>query len=350
MSPRLLPPLPRRATRALAAVMAAAGLGLAAAPAHAVTVSYSGTDPKGDGVGPSGLDFVSAEASYDKSTGFFTLTTETVSPMAASNGGFGAFFGTTTDGVCQYDPTQTEQIVLKPAVTFAYAAFQTTLPPIYTYTARSEDDTPAQTADIKTVGNRVTLASKPDATLKDLPLDCFYMFGAIDRDGTGVLTDSMTGPLAEPTSGSTPSTPKPGSTPGSPTPKTDPIRAPLVVATTDPDGDRDGTPDSRDACPTVPGAAKNGCATMKPADEIRLGAKRVVVDRLVPRTAAGCPARVRIKVLAKGRTIGSTVVAVDQYGSFCRVAGIVKLKKRVSRVRVTAKAAGMGSTAKSVRR
>jgi hypothetical protein len=100
----------------------------------------------------------------------------------------------------------------------------------------------------------------------------------------------------------------------------------------------------------VPGALANGCPAVKPAAEFRLGAKRVVVDKLVAMTAKTCPPRVRITVTSKGKKIGTGVFKVDQHGSFCRVKGIVALKKKKKAVRVKTKGTGMASVAKSVRR
>lgn len=109
------------------------------------------------------------------------------------------------------------------------------------------------------------------------------------------------------------------------------------------DADRDAVPDSTDQCVTVPGAGTDGCPATTDAASLRLGAKRLAVDRLLPLTGKACPAAVKASVSVRGRVIGRKRLGVVGHGSFCRVVGKVSLKKRAKKVRVVITGTGVTS-------
>lgn len=116
------------------------------------------------------------------------------------------------------------------------------------------------------------------------------------------------------------------------------------------DADRDGVADAADQCPQVAGARVNGCPTASDARSLRLGAKRLVIDRLIPRTAARCPGAVRVKVTGSGRTLASKKVGVVQHGDFCHADVQVRFKKRASRARVVISGSGIKTVRVALRR
>ncbi len=318
-------------------VAAAAGLAFAAT-AHAAVVSFSTTDPKGDNKGTAGHDFVALSGTYDASTGSMSVTVETAA--ALGQGVVSMSIGTATNGVCAYsNPDETNQL---PFMQFYLLNIgDSPWAPQYNYATKGDLTGPAE---MKKSGNAITFSSPANAELVNLPLDCVYAVIARDTPEGGEIADDAAA-LAS-VAGTTPD----ATTPGATTPGADALKPPIKVTTTEPDADRDGNPDSADVCPQAPGALANGCPSVMPASELRLGAKRVVVDRLVARVAAECPAKVTIVVTSKGKTIGKGTFTVDQYGAFCRVQGVVRLKVRRAKVRVVAKATGMGGTAKSIKR
>lgn len=338
--------LPQTSRRLLAAIAALLGVMAFAAPADAAIVSFSVTDPKGDNKSVGAHDITAAEATYDPATGSFTATLTTAAPFEGANGLIQIIVGTASNGICDYaDAESTTR--LPNAQIGAVKIPDFPLTPFWGFPSKDVEST---APDFKANGNKLTFATPADTQLKDLPLDCIYAETRYDaNDGSGgAIADSVTTLAAK--GGTTPPV-KGEDTPPATGGDTSPNRPPTKLTTTDPDGDKDGTPDSTDLCPKAPGALANGCPATMPASEIRLGAKRVVVDRLVPLVAAACPTTVTITVTSKGKTLGKAKFTVDQFGSFCRVKGIVKLKKRSpKKVRVVAKATGMGGTAKSVKR
>lgn len=114
------------------------------------------------------------------------------------------------------------------------------------------------------------------------------------------------------------------------------------------DADGDGVHDGIDKCPAVPGAAMNGCESMPVAKSFRLGTKRLVVDRLLATTAGTCPKTVKVVAVLGGKTVGRQPLGTMTKGKFCHVQGVVKLKKRVKKARVTISGVGVVSVAATV--
>ena len=324
--------------RRLVPIVAVAGaLGVMAPAAGAAPISYTATDPATDGTGSKSYDLVSAAVTYDPAAGSATATIETAVPLV-TGGAIQTFLGRRVGEDCT-TPADTEAIL---GIAFSSLGGVE----ISAWLLSQPEGTAGQPTTTKS-GSKITIVIAPDPALLNQTWDCIrvetYEEGT-GADSSAALSDTMVGFV-----GTAGTTPPPGG--GSTTPPTDTKRAPIIVITELPDADKDGTPDTSDACTTVPGAAKNGCPTVAAAMEFRLGAKRVVVDRLVPRTAAKCPPRVAVIVTSKGKRIGKGVFTVDQYGSFCRVNGIVALKtKGKTKVRVVAKGTGMASIARSVKR
>ncbi|MDO9354477.1 MAG: hypothetical protein Q7T55_12330 [Solirubrobacteraceae bacterium] len=337
---------PRRRLPALTALLGA--LLVFAAPAQAAKISFSATDPKGDGKSTAGLDIVKAEGSYDNATGVFKVTTTTAAPFTSAQGLLTVIIGTAQNGVCNYSDPGVEG--LPPFLQFYLINIEgTPTPPVYSYSTKDISGSPAMTKS----GNATTFVTPADPQLANLPLDCLYAATAYDTPSGGAIADDVFSlAVADPGTGGSDGSGDGGSTGGggSGGGSGSGSTAPLKIVTTDPDADKDGVADSADKCAKVPGALANGCPVMKTADEFRLGAKRIVVDKLVAMTAKTCPPRVRITVTSKGKKLGTGVFTVDQHGSFCRVKGIVKLKKKKKAVRVVTKGTGMQSIAKSVRR
>lgn len=111
------------------------------------------------------------------------------------------------------------------------------------------------------------------------------------------------------------------------------------------DTDGDGVHDGIDKCPTAAGAATSGCESVPLAKSLRLGTKRVVVDRLLSSTSGTCPKTVKIVAKVGRKKVGAQALGTMKKGKFCHVQGVVKLKKRVSKARVTIVGAGVVSVA-----
>ena len=114
------------------------------------------------------------------------------------------------------------------------------------------------------------------------------------------------------------------------------------------DADNDGVHDGIDKCPQVPGAATNGCESVPLAKSIRLGTKRVIIDRLMPTASGSCPATVKAVVTLKGKRLAAQKLGTLKKGKFCHVFAIVNLKKRVAKARVVITGAGLTSVAATV--
>lgn len=114
------------------------------------------------------------------------------------------------------------------------------------------------------------------------------------------------------------------------------------------DADGDGVHDGIDKCPKVPGAALNGCENVPLATSIKLGTKRVVIDRLLATTAGTCPKTVKVVVKLSGKTLGKQNVGTLKKGRFCHVQAVVTLKKKVKKARVTIAGTGVTSVGATV--
>lgn len=120
------------------------------------------------------------------------------------------------------------------------------------------------------------------------------------------------------------------------------VPAPII------DTDGDGVHDGIDKCPAAAGAATNGCESVPLAKSLKLGTKRLVVDRLLSSTSGTCPATVKVVVKVGRKKVGAQTLGTMKKGKFCHVQGVVKLKKRVSKARVTIAGAGVVSVASTV--
>lgn len=276
------------------------GCFLVAAPsAGAATVSLSGTDPT-DAKNPK-IDLTSATIAYDSTTGKATVDLKTIE----SNAGFVGFdvyvvLTQASGGKCEPQPevstlfgiTLTWQAALQQTQWFVSTAEQ------------------PGTAVVTRSGTTLTATAGPDDNLKNLKMDCaFIQTNVTDATDTADV-DFMT------------------------------IFAPGAGGG---DKDKDGVPDATDKCPTVPGGDRYGCLTIPAKQAVRLGAKRVAIDKMVARTGDACPVKAKATVKSGRKTVGSGVISVTSHGSFCRVAGVVKLKKSAKKVKISVKATGMGS-------
>ncbi len=136
-----------------------------------------------------------------------------------------------------------------------------------------------------------------------------------------------------------------------------PAEAPAPAAVIDPgkglpapilDADNDGVHDGVDKCPNQPGASTAGCETVPLAKSIKLGTKRVVVDRLLPTTGGSCPATVKVVVTLKRKSLARQKAGTIPKGRFCHVLAVVPLKKKVAKARVVISGAGVASAAATV--
>lgn len=114
------------------------------------------------------------------------------------------------------------------------------------------------------------------------------------------------------------------------------------------DADNDGVHDGIDKCPNQPGAATNGCETVPLAKSIRLGTKRLVVDRLMETTAGNCPSTVKVVVTLGKVSLARVKVGTLKKGKFCHVLSVVTLKKKVAKARVVITGAGVTSVVATV--
>lgn len=114
------------------------------------------------------------------------------------------------------------------------------------------------------------------------------------------------------------------------------------------DTDGDGVHDAVDKCPAIPGAAMNGCETVPLAKSIKLGTKRLVVDRLLETTNGACPKTVKIVAKLSGKTYGKQAVGTLKKGKFCHVLAVVTLKKKIKKARVTITGTGVTPVAATV--
>jgi hypothetical protein len=311
-------------------------LAVAAPAAHATVFNYAFTDPSGDAKGSKPYDLVSGTMTFDNVSGALTINATTVASNDGKAGSINFVFSQYVGGVCQFanaDPATT----IIAALAYSPDAPSGGAQPVWA--AGDEFGTPK----LARSGNSLTL-SATDAKMAGPSPSCVYVVTlepGVSDDDAGTPSDEATAlPTTSDTGGG--KVTKPGDSVATPPPP---------VLTDQPDADHDGVPDTTDSCRSIPGAKANGCPSMPKALELRLGAKRVVVDRLVSiiAPATGCPASVVVSVTAIGKTIGKGSVSVSQHGNFCRIFGVVRLKRHVSRVRIVMKHPGLQGIAKSVR-
>ncbi|MEH3053271.1 MAG: hypothetical protein PGN13_04575 [Patulibacter minatonensis] len=140
--------------------------------------------------------------------------------------------------------------------------------------------------------------------------------------------------------------------PVAPAPTPAPVVVPVVVA----DSDGDGVPDASDSCRNEPGPAPTGCpakkgpATTTPVVAVmRLGARKIALDRTIPKAAlnATCPAKAKVVVTQNRKRLGAVKLAtVDAGANGCRLKGAVKIKryKKKKSLVVTMSAPGLTTT------
>ncbi|MDQ8044400.1 MAG: hypothetical protein REI11_07340, partial [Patulibacter sp.] len=191
-------------------------------------------------------------------------------------------------------------------------------------------------AAVSRTGNTVTLATDVSAYLALSTVNCARVsVEMIDSDGKTLAVDTAEGfapdePVVQPIGV---------------------VPPPIGNATAQAlDTDHDGVPDVKDVCPQVPGTAPNGCLTVPEAKSVVLGTKRVVIDRLIPLAATKCPAAATATAVLKGKTLGKGAVGVLPHGNFCEAKGVLKLKKKISKTRVTITGKGMTKFAITVKR
>lgn len=338
MSPRL----PSAATRrlrllVLATIALGAGpAGILPGAASAAITNFAGTDPAGDS-SSAPFDILSATAAFDSTKGQLTITITTGGSLAdAEQAVFGYVSKKKEDGTCDIDGAG---LFDGTNATFAYlVATSLGTQAIWSITG---SDTSAPVTVTRS-GATGTYVLGPDPALKALTPSCLNLRAQALTPGT----DDPIDPVDELSIFVSTSAGGSGGSPETPSV----VTPPAPVLTDQPDADRDGIADAADKCPAVAGASATGCLTTPAAKAFRLGAKRVVVDRLVPRTAAICPASVIAVVTAKGKRIGRGRLLVATRGSFCHVTGIVRLKRTAKKVRIVGRATGMGSVTKSLMR
>lgn len=117
------------------------------------------------------------------------------------------------------------------------------------------------------------------------------------------------------------------------------------------DRDLDGVADLVDRCPTDPGLTQDGCPETPGAKSLRLGARRLVVSRLMAKAdgVTTCPAVVKV-IVTQNRRLGAAKLPVADRGKLCEVTGIVRLKRyrRSSVVRVELSGNGLSSVTQRI--
>ena len=292
-----------RAARTTCLALLAGCFFLLAPSALGATLTLAGTDPT-DAKNPK-IDLTSAKVSYDPAAGKATVALQTIESNATFVG-FDVYVVLTQAAGGKCEP--------QPDVSTLFA-FSLSWKPELTQTKWfvNTSEQPGEAATQRT-GTTLTTSAGPSDSLKNLKLDCALVQMNTADAGDAVDVDFMT------------------------------IFAPGAGGA---DKDKDGVPDSSDKCPTVAGGDRYGCLTISAKQAVRLGAKRVAIDKMVARTGNACPVKANVAVKSGKKKVGSGVVSVTSHGSFCRVYGVVKLKKSVKKAKITVKATGMGSIAAS---
>lgn len=112
------------------------------------------------------------------------------------------------------------------------------------------------------------------------------------------------------------------------------------------DRDGDGAADMVDRCPADPGLLADGCPDVPGGQSLRLGARRLVVARLMVKAsgATACPSVAKV-IASQNRRLGAAKLPVVEEGTFCKVAGVVRLRRyrKNSVVRVVMSGNGLSS-------
>ncbi len=299
-------------------------LALFAQSASAVTLT--GSDPVD--ASTAGLDLVNAKLDFDPAAGTSTLTVQTAAASASvMPASFYALLGKAEGGQCVATGEGAGVLVFLMIWTPEGEGLQWIL----------SDPLAYGNLTVQRDGTSITASIAADAGLQGLGFDCAQVqskapvVGAdgvledVDADAMNLFVGGATNLVA-------------------------PVKFEIPVVT---DGDQDGVADAKDKCPTEAGGATNGCLTIPDRLSVRLGSKRVAIDKMVTRTGAACPLKAKVKVTLKKKVLGTGVVSVSSHGGFCRAYGVVKLKKTVkakTSVKITVTAAGMGSIAATRKR
>lgn len=315
----------RRTLRSLGSVaLGFLALAAFAQPASAVTVT--GTDPI-DASAP-GLDLVNAKLDYDPAAGTSSLTVQTAAPSTGVGpSSVYALLGKQEGDQCKATGEDAGVLVYLMIWTSDGEGLQWIL----------SNPLAVGNLSVQRSDTTITATIGADAAIKGLDFNCAQVQSNVQvPDADGVGEDSPVDAMNLFVGGATN--------------EVAPIRFALPTIS---DQDQDGVPDAKDKCPTAPGGAANGCLTIPDRLAIRLGSKRVVIDKMVARSGAACPLKAKVTVTLKKKTIGSGVVSVSSHGAFCRAYGVVKLKKTVktkTSVKVVAKATGMASISVTTKR
>lgn len=311
VSPSRVPNIPRPARLALAALAFA----LPVAPASAATVSIKLSDPAGDSTGGAATELSNATIVQDTTKGTVTATIAFgAAPKAGSSLAIG--LGKTKNGACaigsEGDGSMVFLLVLDSPPTGVWAL---------------DGDPAPHTVTPSLSGTTLKVASGAASSLKKLSWDCANVAIQAQGENEGdAVGDSMS-----------------GSGTGSGGPQ-------VVVLTDKPDGDKDGVPDVADACPAVAGSTANGCLSIAEKLALRLGAKRVAIDMMVPRTGATCASAAKVTVKQGSKTLGKGTLDVGVHGSFCHLSGAVKIKKHGKKVKIKITGSGFKTISKSLKK
>jgi hypothetical protein len=109
------------------------------------------------------------------------------------------------------------------------------------------------------------------------------------------------------------------------------------------DQDRDGVADRTDRCVNDPGLRADGCPDVPGGRSLRLGARRLVVARLMPKVdaAAACP-KLTTVVVSQNHRLGAAKLPTVTEGSMCAVRGVVRLKRHRGAAAVMVRMRGTG--------
>ncbi|MFT4035534.1 MAG: hypothetical protein QM679_08155 [Patulibacter sp.] len=305
MSPSHVLPTARSRRRLILALGAAAALAPASVASAATGVTLKLTDPAGDNTGGSGLDIRSATISHNTTTGAISAAV-TFSAAPPTGAALAIGLGKASGGSCS---VSTDSGVMSFLATFDATA------PLGVWVLSGESATHQYTPTLS--GSTFSAATGTASSLKKFSWDC----ATVSIQQTGANADDLVGDTASAI----------GTTAGV---------VQVIVQTDKPDKDKDGVPDVTDACPTVPGSTANGCLSIAAKKALRLGARRVVVDKLVARTATTCKATAKGTVYDGKKKIGSGTLDVGVHGSYCHISGVIKTKKHGKKVKV--KIAGSG--------
>jgi hypothetical protein len=286
-------------------LLAAFALALPAAPASAATVSIKISDPAGDSNGGTGTELSGATIVQDTTKGTVSATvTFGAAPRAGSSLAIG--IGKLKNGACSVGTEGDGSMVFLVVLDS---------PPNGLWVL--DGDTVPHPVTPSLAGTTLKVASGTASSLKKLNWDCANVSIQAAGDNEGDVVGDSAGASGTGSGG-----------------------VQVVVLTDKPDGDKDGVPDVADACPTVAGSTANGCLSIAAKLALRLGAKRVAVDMLVPRTGATCASTAKATVKDGSKTVGKGALEVGVHGSFCHISGVIKTKKHGKKVKV--KIAGSG--------